>query len=181
MGANYQVYDPATARRLANGRVQRDPFVNNVIPASRISSFTKPLTQYWGAPRVPGADDGTNNFPDPAQPDPNLYFSHVARVDHNVSNNNRLYGRVGVSKNVEKNYRDAFLNAATGNNLIRRNRGFTIDDVHTFSPHFVLDLRYGYALPPPATPAWDATTRARTPPITTTSPQPWTICAGRTR
>ena len=71
---------------------------------------------------------GTDNFPDPSQPDPNLYLSHVARIDHTISNKNRLYGRTGISKNIEKNYRDAFLNAATGNNLIRRNRGFTIDE-----------------------------------------------------
>ncbi len=145
VGSNYQIFDPSSARLLANGRVQRDPFAGNIIPASRINAFTKPITKYWGAPRVNGADDGTNNFPDPAQPDPNLYFSHVARVDHNISNRNRLYGRLGVSKNIEKNYRDAFLNESTGNNLVRRNRGITIDDVHTFSPHFILDVRYGYA------------------------------------
>lgn len=145
VGSNYQIYDPATARLLANNRVQRDPFAGNIIPAARINAFTKPLTKYWGGPRVTGADDGTDNFPDPSQPDPNLYFSHVARLDHNISDRNRLYGRVGFSKNIEKNYRDAFKNESTGSNLIRRNRGFTIDDVHTFSPHLVLDVRYGYA------------------------------------
>jgi outer membrane receptor protein involved in Fe transport len=144
LGANYQIYDPLTARRLPNGRIQRDPFPNNIIPPGRISLFTKPLNRYWPAPRVPGAADGTNNFPDPNQPDPNHYFSHVARVDHTVSTNNRLFARVAVSKNIEKNYRDAFKNEATGGNLLRRNRGFTIDDVHTFSPHLVLDVRYGY-------------------------------------
>jgi len=144
VGSNYQIYDPMTARRLASGRIQRDPFPGNIIPAGRISAFTKPLTKYWGAPRVPGAADGTNNFPDPSQPDPNRYYSHVARVDHTITASNRLYGRVGISKNIEKNYRDPFKNEATGNNLLRWNRGFTIDDVHTFSPHLVLDVRYGY-------------------------------------
>jgi len=144
VGSNYQIYDPMTARRLPNGRIQRDPFPNNVIPPDRISPFTKPLTKYWPAPRTAGAADGTNNFPDPTQPDPNLYFSHVARLDHTISANNRLYGRAAISKNIEKNYRDPFKNEASGNNLLRRNRGFTIDDVHTFSPHLVLDVRYGY-------------------------------------
>ncbi|MEK7405610.1 MAG: TonB-dependent receptor [Acidobacteriota bacterium] len=143
VGPEYQVYDPATARLLPNGRVQRDPFAGNVIPSSRFSSFTQPLTKYWGAPRTAGTADGADNFPDPAQPDPNLYYSHVARIDHSVSNSNRLYGRLGVSKNIEKNYRDAWKNEASGNNLLRYNRGVTIDDVHTFSPSLVLDVRYG--------------------------------------
>ncbi len=144
VGSEYQIYDPATARLLPNGRVQRDPFAGNVIPSNRTSSFTKALAKYWGAPRVAGAADGTNNFPDPSQPDPNLYYSHSARVDHNVSNSNRLYGRLGVSKNIEKNYRDAWKNEASGNSLLRYNRGITLDDVHTFNPHLVLDVRYGY-------------------------------------
>ena len=144
VGSQYQIYDPASARLLVNGRVQRDPFTGNVIPANRISSFTKPLTKYWGAPRVAGNADGSANFPDPAQPDPNHYYSHSARLDHNVSARNRLYGRLAVSKNVELNYRDAWKNEASGNNLVRYNRGITLDDVHTFTPHLVLDVRYGY-------------------------------------
>src|SRR5713101_3869510 len=143
LGARYQIYDPFSAR-LANGRVTRDPVAGNVIPSSRINSMSKELTSYWAAPKAAGAADGSNNFPNPTEPDPNLYYSHVARVDHNVSNSNRLYGRVAVSKNIEKEYRDAFLNASSGNSLIRKNRGFTFDDVHTFSPRLVLDVRYGY-------------------------------------
>ncbi|HUQ90521.1 MAG TPA: TonB-dependent receptor [Bryobacteraceae bacterium] len=144
VGSRYQIYDPYTAQLLPNGRIERQPFPNNVIPASRISPFAKTLSSYWGAPRVAGAEDGTNNFPDPSQPDPNLYFSHVARIDHNISSANRLYGRVDISKNIEQNYRDQFKNPATGNNLIRRNRGVALDDVHTFSPGLVLNVRYGY-------------------------------------
>ena len=144
LGSNYQIYDPMTARRLPNGRIQRDPFPGNIIPPDRMSAFTKPLTRYWAPPRTAGAADGTNNFPDPNQPDPNFYFSHVARIDYIIGETNRLYGRAAVSKNIEKNYRDAFKNEATGNSLVRRNRGFMIDDVHTFNARWVLDLRYGY-------------------------------------
>ncbi len=143
LGSRYQIYDPLTARVNANGRIEREPFPGNVIPSSRISPFTKSIAKLWGAPRTSGAADGTNNFPDPTQPDPNHYFSHVNRVDHYLSEKNRLYGRWSLSKNIEQNYRDAFKNEATGNNLIRRNRGLTLDDVHTFSPTLVMNLRYG--------------------------------------
>lgn len=144
VGSQYQIYDPATARVLPNRRIQRDPFAGNIIPSNRISSFTKPLTKYWPAPRVPGNADGGNNFPDPAQPDPNFYYSDSARVDHNVSVKNRLYGRLAISKNIEKNYRDAWQNEASGNSLLRYNRGIAVDDLHTFTPHLVLNVRYGY-------------------------------------
>jgi hypothetical protein len=144
LGPRYQIYDPFSAR-LVNGRVTRDPLPGNVIPPSRINPMTKALTGYWAAPKPgAGAADGSNNFPNPTEPDPNLYYSHVARVDHNVSNANRLYGRLAVSKNIEKEYRDPYLNEASGNSLIRKNRGITLDDVHTLSPRLVLDVRYGY-------------------------------------
>jgi hypothetical protein len=144
LGATYQIYDPASARLLPNGRVERTPFIGNIIPANRINPFTAAIGKYWGAPRTAGAADGTNNFPDPAQPDPNRYFSHVARVDHTFSLKNRIFARIDISKNIEKEYRDQFKNAASGNNLIRRNRGIALDDVHTFGPGFLMNLRYGY-------------------------------------
>ena len=144
LGSQYQIYDPMSARLLANGRIERDPIAGNVLPPSRISPMTQPLTQYWGQPRVAGTADGGSNFPDPTQPDPNRYYSHAARLDHSVSNNNRLYGRVAVSKHLELDYGDPFLNAASGKSLYRYNRGAVLDDVHTFSPRLVLDLRYGY-------------------------------------
>lgn len=143
LGAIYQIYDPLTARALPNGRIERDPIPNNIIPANRISNFAKGIAKYWPAPRVEGTADGTNNFPDPNQPDRNFYFSHVVRIDHMITPGNRLFARGAISRNVEK-YRDAFLNESTGGNLYRRNRGFMIDDVHSFGPRFVLDVRYGY-------------------------------------
>jgi hypothetical protein len=143
LGSRYQIYDPMSARPAANGRIQRDAFANNIIPTNRISPFAKALLGYWPAPRTAGTADGGSNFPDPNQPDPNFYYSHVARIDHNFAAANRLYGRVAVSKLVE-HYRNAFQNPATGNNIVRQNRGFTLDDVHTFSPRMVLNLRWGY-------------------------------------
>jgi hypothetical protein len=144
LGSRYQIYDPFSGH-LMGGRVMRDPVPGNIIPSARISPMTKALTSYWAAPKAgAGAPDGSNNFPNPTEPDPNNYYSHVARVDHNVTASNRLYGRVAISKNIEKEYRDPYLNDASGNSLIRKNRGITLDDVHTFSPRVVLDVRYGY-------------------------------------
>jgi hypothetical protein len=140
----YQIYDPATARLNSDGRVERTGFTNNVIPAARLSSFTTALLKYWPDPLTAGGADGANNYPRPTMQDINHYYSHTARVDHNFSDRDRLYGRLVLSKNIEKDYLDPFDNGVQGGNIIRKNRGVSIDEVHIFSPTLVLDVRYGY-------------------------------------
>jgi len=144
VNSSYQIYDPFTAKATSAGRIQRDPFPNNVIPSSRIVSFAKSAASYWAQPNVAGREDGGNNLALPNQPDPNYYYSHVWRVDHSFTASNRLYGRFDISKNAEKNFNDYFNTDASGVTLFRRNRGFALDDVHVFSPTLVLNLRYGY-------------------------------------
>lgn len=144
LGSQYQIYDPLSARQLPNGRVQRDPLAGNLIAAARINAFAKAITKYWDAPRTAGTADGLNNYPDPTQPDPNFYYSHAARIDHNISSMNRLYGRVLVSKRIEKDWGDTFRNRARGYDEFFLNRGLALDDVHTFSPGLVMNLRFGY-------------------------------------
>lgn len=144
VGANYQIYNPFSARSLPNGRIERDPFPGNIIPASMIVPMAKKASGYWAEPAIAGTADGGNNLPLPNQPDPNYYYSHVGRGDHMLSSANRLYARIHVSKNVEKNFNDYFKTDASGVSLFRRNRGLALDDVHVFSPTTVLNLRYGY-------------------------------------
>lgn len=141
---SYQIYDPSTAVRQADGTIQRQPFAGNIIPASRISSFAKNLLGYWPDPLSAGNADYTNNYPRPTMPDPNNYYSHSIRVDHNFSNSNRFFARIALAKNVEKNFLDAFKNITSGNSLYRYNRGLSLSDTHTISPNLVLDLKYGY-------------------------------------
>ncbi len=144
VGSNYQVYDPATARLNANGRVQRDPFVGNILPASRISNFSKALSNYWCPPTAAGTADGGSNLPQPNRPDPNVYYSHLMRIDQTITPANRMYGRFAFSKNIEQNFNDYYNTDASGVNLRRRSRSVALDDVHVFNPSLVLNLRYGY-------------------------------------
>jgi hypothetical protein len=144
IGTNYQIYDPATARLLSTGRVQRDPLAGNIVPASRISSFTKNLSQYWAAPAATGTVDGGTNLPEPNLPDPNRYYSHLVRIDQTVSQSNRLFGRVAFSKNIEELFNDYYHTQASGVDLMRRSRTLALDDVHVFGPAIVLNVRYGY-------------------------------------
>lgn len=140
----YQIYDPATARLNADGRVERTGFTNNVIPAARLSSFSTALLKYWPDPLSAGGSDGANNYPRPTMLDVNHYYSHTARIDHNFSDRDRIYGRLALSKNIEMDFMDGYGNGVQGGNLIRKNRGLSLDEVHIFSPSLVLDVRYGY-------------------------------------
>ncbi len=143
LGSEYQIYDPFTARLLPDGRIQRAPLPNNILAPSRITQTAKLITSYYPAPRVPGNADGSNNYPDPNQPDPNNYYSHTARIDHSISSANRMYGRFTFSKNLEKGAENLTRNIASGWDIIRRNKSLALDDVHVFSPNVVLNLRLG--------------------------------------
>lgn len=102
----YQIYDPLTARPdpARPGRIIRDPFPNNIIPANRI---VNPMyAKYIGflpTPNVPIAAGvaPTNNYLGAAEPDP--VESHVwgTRVDYNMSQNNRFFFRGSGSHFLE--------------------------------------------------------------------------------
>src|SRR4029453_8539751 len=65
LGANYQIYDPATIAPAANGRFSRQAFSGNIIPPSRIDPLALRLAAFWLPPNLPGTADGTNNWTTP--------------------------------------------------------------------------------------------------------------------
>ena len=106
--AQYQIYDPLTARPDPNrpGRIIRDPFPNNIIPQNRIVNPMYPLyTQFLPAanqnPTSPGLAP-TNNYLGAAEPDQT--HSHVwgFRTDYNPSNSDRLFFRLAGSYFTEE-------------------------------------------------------------------------------
>ena len=54
LAAGITIYDPATAVRRADGRIERQPFPGNIIPASRISPIARNYLQYWPLPNQAG-------------------------------------------------------------------------------------------------------------------------------
>ena len=144
INANYQIYDPATATLLSSGRVQRTPFIGNIVPASRISPIAKNILSYFSAqPTDFSHPDGASNLNLPNEEEPLTYYTHTARVDHNFKNTNRLFGRFIVYKR-QSHYFDHFNSAASGEWFQFLSRGAMIDDVQTFSPSFVMNLRIGF-------------------------------------
>ncbi len=48
------IYDPLTAVRRADGRIERQPFPNNIIPAERISPIAREYLKYYPLPNQAG-------------------------------------------------------------------------------------------------------------------------------
>lgn len=143
LGAQYQIFDPASARETVvsgNRLIERLPFAGNTIPAASISPVAQKILSFFPDPLQPGIQ---NNFQRPELTEHADYGSHTIRVDQMVSSANRMFVRANwYDRN--STYNDYFDNVATGNLFQFVSRGATIDDVHTLSPTTVLNVRYGY-------------------------------------
>jgi hypothetical protein len=141
-GSIYQIYDPATiAPAPTAGRFSRQPFAGNIIPKSRLDPMAQKIAGYFALPNSVGTADGRTNYTD-ANPRDIGYHSHIARIDHVVNQNNRLYGSLSWSYLLET-WNLAMHNEAMGQARNRQHRGFAIDDVWMIRPNLVLDVRYG--------------------------------------
>jgi hypothetical protein len=143
LGANYQLYDPATIAVAAGGRFSRLPLAGNIFPVSRINSVAKNILALYPMPNQPGTTDGRNNyfFSRPASED---YWTWIGRVDHAFNEKNRMFLRFHRDWwEEDKNHH--FNDNVNGIILNRNNRGIAIDDVHMLSSTMVLNLRYGIA------------------------------------
>ena len=90
------IYDPATTRTdPATGRLIRDPFPNNTIPADRIDPIGKALLDLLPLPT--STDRLAGNYL--ANPVKTLDdYQGDVRIDHNFSNNDRLFGRFSMER-----------------------------------------------------------------------------------
>ena len=143
LGSQYQIYNPFTRRSIGNGRFQQDPFPGNIIPQSLINPVARAALEYIGKPRTTGNADGTNNFQNPSLPEDIKYANNTIRVDHNLTNKQRMYARVSwYDRN--SNYNNYFNNLATGEWFKFVSRQVAVDHVYALSNSTVLNLRYGY-------------------------------------
>jgi hypothetical protein len=141
LGANYQLYDPATIKAEANGTFSRTPFVGNIIPTNRLNSVGKNIMNLYPLPNQPGNNDGANNFFLTGKAIEN-YWSTISRVDHVINDKNRMFVRFHRDYWEEDKNRH-FGNSVNGIILNRINRAIAFDDVHVFTPTFLLNFRYG--------------------------------------
>ena len=83
-----QLYDPATTRADGQGGFTRDPFVNNQIPAARISSVSQKVLAFVPGPILPGI---VNNYPATGNNRTNNR-NYTMKFDHLFSSAHRMSG-----------------------------------------------------------------------------------------
>ncbi|MGH9663780.1 MAG: carboxypeptidase-like regulatory domain-containing protein, partial [Bryobacteraceae bacterium] len=139
------IYDPSS--QVANGAngVTRTPFPGNVIPASRIDPIAAKYTsQLWPA-NAPGIGPYHDNNYAIALPVSYPYKNFSDRVDYNVSDKLRIYGRVGLIRTP------AATSNPTGSPLFENDRGSTRNATqvtgnvtYTLNPTTVVNIRGDY-------------------------------------
>ncbi len=142
VSSSYQIYNPFSAYR-SNGRVCREPFANNIVPTSLFGPVAKKILSYYPLPLVSGEADGTNNYPQPGLVSVVTMKSHTVRIDHNVSDRDRMFVRAyyGDRPAILMDY---FNNLSTGYTQSFANRGVMFDNVYTVSPSVVIGMRYAF-------------------------------------
>ena len=143
LGNQYQIYNPFTRRAIAGGRFQQDPFPGNIIPPGLINPVAKKVLEYIAKPRTAGTADGTSNFQNPGLLEQIKYATNTIRVDHVMTNRQRLYAR-GSWYDRNSNYNNYFDNLATGEWFKFVSRQAAVDHVYVLSASTVLNVRYGY-------------------------------------
>src|ERR1051326_9028407 len=142
VGSSYQLYDAFSG--VAQGsRVSPSPLTGNVIPKSRLSPIAQAYLNNWiPLPNQVGRPDGRDNFvANSVRRD--TFNNEVGRLDFNFGDRNKLFWDLRHNDRIEDR-NNLFQNIITGRDLGRINVGSTIDDVHTFGPTTVLNLRLNY-------------------------------------
>ncbi len=143
VGPQYQIYNPFTRRAVAGGRYEQDPFPGNIIPPSLINPVAKKILEYFPKPLTAGNPDGTNNYQRPELKERAKYYTHSGRVDHVVSEKQRLFVRASWYRR-DSSYNNYFDNLATGEWFQFLSRAAVVDDVYNIGPTTVANVRYGY-------------------------------------
>ncbi|MEO5819042.1 MAG: TonB-dependent receptor [Vicinamibacteraceae bacterium] len=144
--AGITIYDPATAVRRADGRIERQPFPGNVIPAGRISPIARNYLQYWPLPNQAADAQQQNNFLS-SNPRTDDFYSVSLRADHRLSDRQSLFVR--YTRNDRQEARGNWAGEVggirpIGNYLFRVNDGVTGDHVWTITPRSLLNVRAGW-------------------------------------
>lgn len=137
----YQIYDPASTRPSATaGRFERTPLPGNIVPASRISPIARAIIPYWPAGNQPGGADARANYYTTQLIDRNN-LNFIGRLDHSFNDQHRVFFR--ANNNYRNELNQTFPSEAVGTLPSQEGYGLVLDDVYTFSPTMLLNVRYG--------------------------------------
>jgi hypothetical protein len=137
------IFDPASRRVGPTGLVIGDPFVNNVIPQSRLNQTSTAIVGLVPLPNFGAAGAlARNYFYQPAS------FSNTdqgdVRIDQTVSSKNNLYGRFSVSENSRPAVGSFPGFIGGGTSSIDNAAQAVLSDIHIISPSLVNEFRFGY-------------------------------------
>ncbi|MFB3825656.1 MAG: carboxypeptidase regulatory-like domain-containing protein [Bryobacteraceae bacterium] len=140
----YTVYDPRTARMGADGHVQRLPFPGNKgVPI--LNPMYKYYVEFFPKPNdVPGlvSPEGDNNYYAANMPKDERFNSLVNRIDYNISDRHRVFGRWYWNHRLADEY-DWTYETKRGlhaNGLTRINKGGGGNYLWTISDRNILDV-----------------------------------------
>lgn len=145
-GANIlpvQIYDPATTR-LQGANFVRDPYPNNVLPASSISPIARGVLSLYPLPNatgdaVTGATNHILSFKDPV-----FDNGYVWKIDHRFSDRHSVFFRYSWRQfGVDR--QGAFKSLATGDIDRRDAPGVAFDDTFLLNSTTIFNFRYGLA------------------------------------
>jgi outer membrane receptor protein involved in Fe transport len=145
-----QLYDPGTTRPNPSGSgFVRDRFATPVIPTTRLDPVALRAVNVYPLPnRAPDDPTGRNNFIGTPGiiSDSNQY---TARVDHQISNGNRLFVRYSHNDSINTGNAAVFAVDNIGDPGLslqnRHNKSVTISDTHAFSSRVLNEVRLSVA------------------------------------
>ena len=124
--------------------MKRTPYAGNIIPGNRLNPVTQKYLNYIPNPNFNyGTKDYSSNYFSPLTTN-NSYYAFSGRLDFDLSSRNRLSADIQNSF-WSQNSGILFDNIARGEVGSRAIWGGMVDDVHTFSPTLVGNLRAGFS------------------------------------
>ncbi len=150
-GRPITIYDPTVTTpdpADPTGNILRAPFAGNRVPVGRISPITAKLLSFYPEPNTTPSNSFTNanNYVNNGI-DNNNQYQYNARVDHNVSDNWRIFGRYfhGWGNDTPPLlYGNAASPSSAGGPQTNQSWAGTIDNTITLSPTVIANIRYGF-------------------------------------
>ncbi len=139
-----QIFDPATT--VGTGAdASREPFPNNTIPANRFDPVSTPLLSRYPASNIAGREFGFNNyFRAPSDADDTDQYDF--RVDHNLSDSDRLFFRMSIRRQFRVNQSPLPVEAGGqgGQTVDLNGDNLAFNWTHSFSPTLHNEARFGF-------------------------------------
>ncbi len=136
---SFKIIDPSTGAQFQSGGVL------NVIPQNRLDPVGAKLAALFPTPNVAGATPGKANFiaNDPTNTPVDVY---VARIDHTINDNNRIFGRL-LAQTDHTQVASVFPVAGTDPfGSLQHDYYYDVSTTfsHNFTPTTINELRYGF-------------------------------------